>query len=91
MTTLAEIVMVTMGLADGADATLMKDRDVDFHCDNPKLTAFGCRRGTSTRNDLHDQLVGSVSCDPMGVNYTVQAYDHKDSFRNFCLVNWVQS
>ena len=43
-----------------ADAALMEDRDVDFHCDNPKLTAFGCRRGTSTRNDLHDQLVASA-------------------------------
>ena len=61
----------------------MEDKDVDFHCDNPKSTEFWCRRGTSARNYLHDQLVGSVSCDPIGVHYAMPADDHKELFGKF--------
>ena len=31
---------------------------------------------------MHDQLVGSVSCDPIVVNYTMPADDHKELFGN---------
>ena len=44
MTTPAEIGMVTMGVADRADAAPIEDKDVDFHCDNQKSTEFWCRR-----------------------------------------------
>ena len=40
-------------------------------------------KGTSIRDDLHDQLVGSVSCDPIDVNYSVPADDHKELLGNF--------
>ena len=32
---------------------------------------------SKARNDLHDQLVGSVSCDLIGVHYAMPADDHK--------------
>ena len=39
--------------------------------------------GTLIRNDLHDQLIGSVSCAPVDVNYTMPADDHKELFGDF--------
>ena len=83
MTPLAETGMVTVGVAHGADVAPMDDEDVDIRCDNPISTEIWCRGGTSIRNDLHDQLVGSLSCDPIDLNYTMPADDHKELFGNF--------
>ena len=57
VTPLAETGMVTVSVADGADVVPMDDEDVDIRGDNPISTEIWCRRGTSIRNDLHDQLV----------------------------------
>ena len=83
VTPLAEIGMVTVGMADGADTAPVDGEGVDICCGDQLSTGVWCRGRTPIRNDMHDQLVGSVSCDPVDMNYTMPTDDPKELFGNF--------
>ena len=82
VTPLAKTGMVTVGVADGADAAPMDGEGVDIRCGDRLSTGVWCPGRTPIRNELHDQLVVSVSCHPVNVNYTMPTDDSKELFGN---------
>ena len=70
---LADAGMVTVGVADGADAAPVKGEGVDICCSDRLSTEAWCRERTPIRNDLHNQFVGSISCHPADVYYTMRS------------------
>ena len=84
---LAKTGMVTVGMADGADAAPVVGEAVDIRCGDRLSTGIWCRGRTPIRNYLHDQFVGSVSCDPVDMNYTMPTDDPKELYRHFSNVS----
>ena len=80
---LAETEMVTIGVDDGTDAAPVDGEGVDIRCGDRLSTGVWCRGRTPIRIDLHNQFVGSVSCDPVDMNYTMPTDDPKELFGNF--------
>ena len=80
MVPLADAGMVTIGVTDVSETARANGDGVDIGYGDRISTGIWSRERTPVRNDLYDQFVGSVRCEPVGTGYAMLPDDPTDLF-----------